>query len=229
MNKFIEDALKPFLNYLLKLIEKEQYKKIYIGIVIFILLLIFFIYLFSKIIANKKIKSELQKNNEERKEKQIENFKKLENSKDKYVSELKNAQKIASQIISSMKKPRSEENIQTVRQLILSCRSIVFNDLLKSLDEYFEIYAIVYESVNYRFVELFSLEFIPLMNQINQILKILNHEKVLEKTKLPKYFIDKYVFEKKYNYMNNHLPKYCIVKKHTNKKMKKTIFDAFSK
>lgn len=229
MNKFIEDALKPFLNYLLKLIEKEQYKRIYIGIVIFVLLIIFFIYIFSKIIANKKINSELKKNNEERKEKQIQNFQKLLTSKDKYVSDLKNAQKIARLIIESMKKPKSEENIQNIKQLILSCRNIVFNDLLKSLDEYFEVYAIVYESVNYRFVELFSLEYIPLLNQINQILKIINHDKILEKTKLPKYFIDKYVFEKKYNYMNNHLPKYCLVRKHENKKMKKTILDEFSK
>ncbi len=229
MNKFIEDALKPFLDYILKLIENEQYKKIYLGIVIIVLLIVFFIYILSKIIANKKIKSELRKNDEERKEKQIKNFENLVRSKDKYVSDLKNAQNIAKQIISSMKAPKSEENTQKVRQLILSCRSIVFNDLLKSLDEYFEVYAIIYESINYRFVELFSLEYIPLMNQINQILGIINHDKVLEKTKLPKYFVDKYVFEKKYNFMKNHLPKYRIFKKLSNKNMKKKILDKFTK
>lgn len=226
MNKLVDGLLAPFLAYVLKLIEKDEYKKIYLAFTLFLLVMVFIIWVLSKLLANKKINSELKKNDEERKAKQIENFKKVEQARKDFISSLKNAQQILKMIISSFK--NGDDTLQ-IAQNILQCRSIVFNDSMEKFETYIELYAIIYEGIPYRFVQLFTSEYISLMNQLKKILDVINNKKILKKTNLPFYFIDNYVFEKKFAYMKNHLPKYCFIKRYNNRKIRKDFVRNYSR
>ena len=208
----LETLLKPFLQRIIDLINQEQYKTIYFYCVIFVLVFVFLIWFFAFIRSQKKIKSELKKNNEERKSTQLSNFEKLSKLKDNYINDISKLQLITIQLTHAMK----QNNISDVKANVMRIRRDLFNDTFNSFEKFIESYSIFYEAENYRFRDLFNFQYKTFLKTLIMYIEIINNPVILEKTQLKKYKIDSSIYKSKYSFMKHHLPWYYIISRITN-------------
>ena len=203
----LETLLKPFLQKILDLINQEQYTKIYFFCVIFIFVFIGLIWLFAFIRSQTKIKSELKKNNEERKAMQLSNLEKLSQLKDNYVNDISKLQMITIQLINAIKR----NDVSDIKTKMMTLRRSLFNNTFNSFENFIESYSIVYESEYYRFRDLFNFQYKTFLKTLIKYMEIINKPEILTKIQLKKYKIDSSIFESKYSFMKHHLPRYYII------------------
>lgn len=218
MTELIIKSITPALNYLLLKITEKDYFTIYFILVTIFLLFIIVIYITGLISFRISAQIEQRKNNEERKEKQIQNYQKLCEFKIKYDTNLKIIQIAADDLAKAF-----EKDMDTIKLKIQEYQELIFNELLESFKYFQEIYEIIYSDEHKRFISLYNEEYKILFETIIELVKIINDKEMLEKIKMPQYIINQYAINGIYNNMIKHFRFYNIFLKCNIRKLKKEL------
>ncbi len=209
MNDLLVEIVKPALTELIKQIDKGNHWKIYFISLVILLCMIALIWFLSWLLARRKIKSEILKNSAEYKEKQLSNLEKIKTYRRKYLDNTILLQMATKDVIGAF----SSNDLDKLKSIVEEYRDIIFNDLIESFEEYIDAFEIMYQNDKSRFNSLFSDDYIPLINTITEMMKVLNNDEILSKITLLKYKIEKYVFRNIKSYFRRNLRFFQIIKR----------------
>lgn len=218
MIELITKFIEPALRYLLLKITEKEYFTIYLILIIILLSVIIVIYITGLISFRVSARIEQRKSNEERKEKQIQNYQKLCEFKIKYDTNLKIIQIAADDLTKAF-----EEDTDTIKSKIQEYQELIFNELLESFKCFQDIYEIIYSDEHKKFISLYNDEYKILFTAIIELMKIVNDKELLDKAGIPQYKINKYSIDGIYNNMTKHFKFYNILLKRNIKKLRKEL------